>query len=66
MRGSLEEGEEFSSTCPGRNNRIQVLFDWLMGMSLERTGVEELGSDEGGLSGTMIPRVIVPSGLRTI
>lgn len=37
-------------------------FDWLMMRSLERTG--RVGSSEGGESGGLLGRVIVPFGLR--
>jgi hypothetical protein len=57
---------ELSNAFRGRNSLTQVLFDWLMGMSLERTGIPRLGSDAGGVSGILRRRVIVPSGLWTI
>ena len=43
-----------------------MLFDWLIGMSLERTEMGRLGSDVGGVSGISRARVIVLSGFRTI
>ena len=63
--GSLAGGvaEEWSSRWRGRNIRTQVLFDWLMGTSLVKTGVGRLGSQVAGLSGNLVKRVIVPSGM---
>lgn len=47
--------------------RAHVLFDWLMVMSLERTGMGWFGSGEAGVFGNLLAlRVSEPSGLRVI
>lgn len=59
MRGSFLGLEFEDSAVRGRNRRSQVLFCWLMVMSLVRT--ERVGSEEGGVHGTAsFRRVKVP------
>lgn len=53
--------------CLGKNMRTHVFSDWLMMMSLERTGVGSWGSGDGEEFGYLLgSRVIVPSGLGMI
>ena len=49
MKGSLWGFGSEDSAIWGRNKRSQVLFWWLMIMSLVRTG--RVGSEEGGVLG---------------
>lgn len=65
MRGSLVLGEELSGASRGRDTWSQVAFDWLRGMSLERTSEGWVGSGVTGVLGRVFRRVIKPSELMT-
>ena len=56
----LLEEEKECKAFQGRNMRRKVSFDWLMAMSLKRTGIGRLGSDVGEVCGSGRRLVIGP------